>query len=379
LLDVKTGTALWAQQWDLPWTDIFTVQDAMATEVTRALALKLVPEEVASLRQHPTNVDAYDSYLRARALLLRRTTADSVRAAELLEEAVTRDPYSAAAHSSLAFAYISAPLFEGEPTPFVELGRRAARRALDLDRTMAEAHAVTARILVHFDWDVEGSRREAHRALELGPTDPFVLHCTALMAADQGRFAEALDLADRALAQDPASVMANRDKATVLYLARRYQDSVDQNLRTLELDRYDTTAYSFLGRAYEQMNRPQEAVEAYLTPAALREEYREMVTALRDAANRGGMKAFWKVRLEYLLKEPEANVFSIASAYARIGDGDNAIAWLERHYAARGAYMATLRPNPVWDGLRGDPRFEDLLRRVKPVASAEHVRTGAFP
>jgi TolB-like protein/DNA-binding winged helix-turn-helix (wHTH) protein/tetratricopeptide (TPR) repeat protein len=378
LLDVKTGTALWAQQWDLPWTDIFTVQDAMATDVTRALALKLVPEEVASLRQHPTNVDAYDSYLRARALLLRRTTADSVRAAELLEEAVARDPYSAAAHSSLAFAYISGPLFEGVPTSFVELGRRAARRALDLDPTMADAHAVTARILVHFDWDVEGSRREARRALELGPTDPFVLHCTALMAADQGHFAEALDLTDRALAQDPASVMANRDKANVLYLARRYEEAVDQSRRTLELDRYDTTAYFFLARSYEQMNRPQEAVEAYLTPATFREENRETVTALRDAASRGGMKGFWTLRLQHLLKEPDANVFSIAAAYARIGNRDNAIAYLEKHYAARGAYMATLRPNPVWDVLRGDPRFEDLLRRVKPVPLAG-LRKGAFP
>jgi tetratricopeptide (TPR) repeat protein len=173
--------------------------------------------------------------------------------------------------------------------------------------------------------------------------------------------------------------MANRDKVTVLYLARRYQDSVDQSLRTLELDQYDTTAHSFLGRAYEQLNRPQEAVDAYLKPAAFREDYREVETALRDAANRGGMKAFWTLRLQYLLRDPDNNVFSIASAYARIGDRDNAIAWLEKHYAARGAYMATLRPNPVWDVLRGDPRFEDLLRRVKPGAPNGHLRTGAFP
>ncbi len=379
LLDVQTGTALWAQQWDLPWTDIFSVQDAMATEVTRALALKLVPEDLASLRQHPTNVDAYDSYLRARALLLRRTTADSLRAAELLEEAVARDPYSAAAYSSLAFAYISAPLFEGAPTPAVELGRRAARRALDLDPTIAEAHAVNARIMIHFDWDVEASEREARRALELGPTDPFVLHCTSLMAADQGRFAEAFELVERALAQDPASVMANRDKVNVLYLARRYQEAIDQSLRTLELDRYDTSTYFFLARAYEQMNRTQEALDAYLRPAAMREENREMVAALRDAANRGGMKAFWTLRLQHFLKDPENNVISIASVYARIGDRDNAIAWLEKHYAARGGFMTTLRTNPVWDVLRGDPRFEDLLRRVKPVAPTGHLRTAPFP
>jgi TolB-like protein len=177
LLDTTTGTALWARQWDFPWTDILTVQDAMATEVTRVLALSVVPEEQVSLRTHPTNVAAYETYLRARYLLLRRTITDSRRAAELLEQAVTLDPDSAAAHASLAFAYVSVPLLEGSSTPFVELGRRAARRALDLDATIAEAHAVMARILVHFDWDADGSDRAARRALDLDPTNPFVLHC----------------------------------------------------------------------------------------------------------------------------------------------------------------------------------------------------------
>jgi tetratricopeptide (TPR) repeat protein len=211
----------------------------------------------------------------------------------------------------------------------------------------------------------------------LGPTNPFVLHCTSLMLADQGQFDDALSLADRALAQDPASVLANRDKAIVLLLARRYEESVEQSLRTLELDRYYVSAYFYLGRAYEQLNRPQEAVEAYLTPLAFREENREMVTALRDAASRVGLKAFWKVRLHYLLKEPEVRTFAVATAYARLGDHDNAIAWLEKLYGERSAFMVTLQANPVWDPLRGDPRFQDLLRRAKLVRLSLPVRTPA--
>lgn len=365
LIDVERGTAVWAQQWDLPWTDIFTVQDAMAAEVARALVVNLGAAGQASLGKHPTNVAAYENYLRARYLLLRRTVSDSRRAAELLEDAVARDPGSAAAHGSLAFAYISVPLLEGPSTPYVERGRRAANRALELDPTIAEAHAVLARIAVHFDWDTEARDRAARRALELNPDDPFVLHCYSLMLADDGRFDEALTLARRAVSLDPASVLANRDLAIILFLARRYEECAEQCRRTLELDPYSAAAYSFLGRANEQLNRPEEAVDAYVTPFTFAERHRDMVQALRSAAARDGLKGFWKRAVEYYLAEPEPRVAAIAAAYVRSGDHDSALMWLERLYAERGAWIRGLKVSPVWDPLRADPRFQDLLRRAR--------------
>ena len=365
LIDVATGTTMWAEQWDFPWTEIFSVQDAMATEVARTLALSLAAENNASVRKHPTNAAAYDPYLRARFLLRRRTVPDSKRAAELLEEAVRQDPDSAAAHASLAFAYISVPLLEGPTKPFVELARQAAERAIKLDSTLAEAHAVLARIFVHFDWDAEASDRASRRALELDPTNPFVLHCYSLMLADQGRFEEALALADRALAQDPASVLANRDKAIILYLARRFEPCVEQCRKTVELDPYASSAYTYLGRAYAQLGRPEEAVEAYLTPLTFSEKKREMVDALRSAAHRGGLKEFWRLRLQYLLKEPHVPLATVAAGYVQIGDHDTAMVWLERMYAERGGWITGLKVHPTWDPLRSDPRFQDLLRRAK--------------
>ena len=365
MIDVATGTTMWGQHWDFPWTDILGVQDAMATEVARALALSLAAEDNVSVRRHPTNAAAYEAYLRARYLLLRRTVSDSRRAAELLEEAVRRDPDSAAAHASLAFAYVSVPLLEGPTKPFVELARRAAERAVELDSTTAEAHAVLARISVHFDWDVEASDRASRRALALGPTDPFVLHCYSLMLADQGRFDDALALADRALAQDPASVLANRDKAIILYLARRFEPCVEQCRKTAELDPYLRSVYWFLGQAYGQLGRPEQAVEAYLTPLTFSEQNREMVDALRSAARREGLKGFWKQRLQYLLDQPHVPVASVAAAYVQAGDHDNAMVWLERLHGERGAWIRGLKVQPMWDPLRGDPRFQDLLRRAK--------------
>jgi TolB-like protein/DNA-binding winged helix-turn-helix (wHTH) protein/Flp pilus assembly protein TadD len=367
LLDVATGSTLWAQQWDLPWSDIFTVQDALATHVSRALAVRLGGE--GSPLRHPTNAEAYERFLRARYLLHRRTIADSKRAAELLEEAIELDPNSAAAHASVGFAYISVPLLEGPTKPFVELGRQAARRALDLDPTIAEAHAVLGRIMLHFDWDVEAGHREMRRAVELEPTNPFVLHCYARVLADDGRFEEAIALADRALAQDPTSVLATRDEALILFLAGRYEDCVEMCRRTLELDPYAPQVHYTLGRAYEELDRPREAVEAYITPLTFSEKNRGSVAALRAGAAQGGIKGFWEQRLQELLKEPEVRAYSVASAYMRLGDGDRALQWLEKHYAERGAWIRGLKVQPQWDPLRADPRFQDLLRRANMTAA----------
>ena len=364
LLDVARGTTLWAQQWDVPWSDIFTVQDVLAMEVSRALAVRLVSNGRTPVPKHPTNAAAYERFLRARYLLLRRTIADSKRAANLLEEATALDANSATAYASLGFAYISVPLLEGPTKPFVELGRQAARRALELDPAVAEAHAVLGRILLHFDWDREGGHREMRRAFELDSTDPFVLHCYSRVLADDGRFAEALGLADRALAQDPTSVLANRDKAVILYLARRYEECVDLCQRTLELDRYSPLVHNYLGQANERLGRSQQAVEAYVAPLTFSEHNRDMVAALRAASARGGIKGFWETRLQYLLNEPEIRAYSVASAYMRLGDHTRALAWLEKLHAERGAWIRGLKVQPQWDPLRADARFQDLMRRA---------------
>jgi tetratricopeptide (TPR) repeat protein len=202
------------------------------------------------------------------------------------------------------------------------------------------------------------------RALALDPTDPFVLHCYSLVLAQEGRFEEAITLAERARAQDPASVLANRDKAIVLFLARRYDECVEQCRRTLELDPHAPFAQFYLGRSYERLGRDREAIEAYIAPLALSEKYRASLPALRTAAARGDLKAFWKLRLQLLLAEPEISIYSVATAYAELGDYDRALEWLEKLYQARGGRIRFLRASPEWDPLRSDSRFQDLLRRA---------------
>jgi TolB-like protein/DNA-binding winged helix-turn-helix (wHTH) protein len=364
LLDVETGTPHWARQWDLPWTDVFAVQDAMATEVAQALALTLAAEERSLAPKPPTNTAAYESFLRARYLITRRTLADSQRAAELLEEAAALDPGSAPAQAALADAYLAVPWLGGPVEPSVSRARQAARRALELDPTVPEAHAVLGSITAQFDWDPAGAEPELKRALGLEPDNPVVLRTYSAFLWQEGRFEEALALNRRELALDPTSVFANRNKAIILYYARRYDECVEQCRQTLELDRYFLTVYDWLGRAYENMGRHPEAMEAFLTPRTFFEKLRPEVASLRAAAEQGGFRAYWKLWLELERHRPDPHNDARALAHLRLGDRGQALALLEQLAQERAPWIRTLGVEPLWDPLRAEPRFQALLRRV---------------
>ena len=305
LLDVNTGTTRWAQQWDIPWTDVFTMEDAMATEVTRALAPALDAGERVPAPKPPTNAAAYDRYLRGRYLVTRRTLADSQRAAELLEEAVALDPQSAAAQAVLADAYVAVTWLGGPIEPFIERSRQAALRALELDPNEAGAHATLGILLALFDWDSASGERELQRALELGPHEPTVLRFNSVFLWHEGRFEEASALNARELALDPTSVFASRNKAIILYYQRRYDDCIAQSLKTLELDRFFESAYWWLGACYEQLGREREAVDAYIMPLTFGEEHQKEAAALRAAASQGGLRGYWRCRLDQAGRRPE--------------------------------------------------------------------------
>ena len=370
LLDVRTATARWARQWDLPWTDVFTVQDAMATEVAHDLALTLAPGRAASSEKEPASADAYERYLRARYLVTQRTPDDSRRAAELLEEVIAADPDFAPAHAVLADAYLSIPWLGAAPEPYVSRARQAALRSLELDPSGAEAHATLGNLLAHFDWDSAGGERELKQAAELGPDDPAVLRLYSLFLWHEGRFDEALALNGRELALDPTSVFANRNRAIILYYARRYPEAVAQSLKTVELDRYFATAYDWLGKSYEQLGRDEEAVEAFLTPLTFSEEGHKDVAALRAAAARGGLAAFWRTWLDLQRSKPDPHNGARALAWLKLGERERALASLEQLSEQGGPWIRTIKVEPQWDPVRADPRFQALLRKARLVGAS---------
>ncbi len=369
LIDVEEGTSLWAGRWDVAWTDIFTVQDTIATEVSGALAIRLGANEQERLRRHPTNLAAYDAYLRARSLMVRLTPNDSRRAIEKLEEAVRLDPKSSRAYATLAFAYIMVGITDGPPESYATLARAAAQRARELDPTSGEAWGGLGRILYHFDWNAQGGLDNVRRALELEPNNPFVLHCASRLIAESGHTLEALALSERALALDPTSPLANRDTTTDLMLARRYDEAVEQAQKALELDPFDELVYRSLASSHERLGREREAVDAYIKPLTFSEEHREHVDRLRAAADRGGLRGFYEQQLAMLLEpDPIAHSAEIARIYVKLGDTSRALEQLEALYADRWPWILSLKHHPDWDPLRTHPRFERLMARLD-----EHV------
>jgi DNA-binding winged helix-turn-helix (wHTH) protein/TolB-like protein/tetratricopeptide (TPR) repeat protein len=367
LLDVRTGTSRWARQWDLPWTDVFTVQDAMAAEVARELALTLVPSQGPRYTTHP---DAYDRYLRARHLVNQRTTQTSLRAAELLEEAVKIDPGFAPAYAVMADAYLAIPWLGGAREPHLSKARQAVRQAIELDPGDAAAHTTLGTIEAQFDWDPVAGERELKRGLELGPDVPTVMRYYAIFLWHEGRFDEALALNDRELALDPTSPFANRNRAMILYYARRYDDCVAQAQKTVELNRYFVTTYGWLGRAYEQLGREREAIDAYVQPFTFQDGRADDAASLRAAGAAGGMRAFWKRWLEIEERQPQyAHTDVPALAWMQMGDRQRALEELEKVVEERSPWARAIGVEPQWDPLRGEPRFQALLRKVGLVRS----------
>jgi DNA-binding winged helix-turn-helix (wHTH) protein/TolB-like protein/Flp pilus assembly protein TadD len=364
LLDISTGTTRWAKEWNIPWTDVFTVEDAIATEVTRVLAPALDARQRVPDPKPPTNAAAYDRYLRGRHLVTRRTRADSQRAAELLEEAVALDPHSAAAQAVLADAYVAITWLSGSMGPLVERAREAALRSLELDPNEATAHATLGILLALFDWDTVSGERELLRALELGPEVPAVLRFNAVFLWHEGRLEEASAMNERELALDPTSVFANRNKAIILYYSRRYEGCITQSLKALELDRYFASVYGWLGACYEQLGREREAVDAYIAPLTFGDEHQKEATALRAAAAKGGLRGYWRYQLEQVGRKPEAYTDRQAIAALEVGDRDQAIAALERLCEQRSPWVRIIKIDPRWDPLRADPRFQALLQKT---------------
>ena len=380
LIDVDEGTSLWSGRWDFAWTDIFSVQDAIATEVTRALAVRLGADERNRLHRHPTNLAAYEAYLRARSLMLRLTADDSRLAIEKLEEAVALDPRSSHAQATLAFAYIMAAILEGPREPNATLARRAAERARELDAGSGEAYAALGRILFHFDWNTEGALEHMRKALELEPANPFVLHCASRLFADLGQTRDALALVERALALDPASALANRDKLVNLMLARRYDEAIGQAHKALELSPYDAMVYHFLGRSYEQLGRERDAIDAYIKPLTFSEEHRERVARLRAAAERGGLRGYYEEALAVLLEGgSRAHAGRIARIHLKLGDTARALEWLDRLQAERWPWMPALTHDPEWDVVRDHPRFQRLMALVEQQAARGTARLEPSP
>jgi tetratricopeptide (TPR) repeat protein len=367
LVDVARGTQLWGEQYNRQMADVFSIQE----EISRAIADKLRPrltgdEEKRLTRRHTENTQAYQLYLKGRYHWNKRTQEGFRKGFEYFQQALEKDPNYALAYVGLADSYAlgAVPLPRKESIP---RAKAAAMKALEIDDTLSEAHTSLAYAKHRFDWDWTGAEREFQRAIELNPNYATAHQWYAFYLSTMGRHEEAITQIQRAQEVDPLSLIMNTAMGRILHFARRYDQAIEQYRKTLEMDPNFAPGHLDLGATYDAMGMHDEAIAEYLEGNTLRGRNQEELAALEEAYSASGKRGYWQKQLDLLkekAKRQYVSPFSIALAYIQLGEKDQAFAWLEKTYEERGGVLTFLRAETVFDPLRGDPRFQDLVRRV---------------
>lgn len=368
LVDVQDSNQIWGNQYNRKLSDILKVQDEITTHVTEKLRLPLTGEEQRRLaRRSRGNPEAYRLYLEGRYYADRLTQEGFEKAIESINQAIALDPNYALAYDGLARAYFQTIDLFLPPREAVPKCKAALKRALELDDTLAEAHAGLASIHWQYDWDWVAAEKEFKRALELNPQLATAHGDYGFYLAIVGRFDESIAEESRAQELDPLDATAGMLMTVSLYFARRYDQAAERGRRTIQMDPNFWLAHTTLGRAYEQRGQLPDAIAEYQKARQIDNMIAEILMDLGRAYGVAGRRAEAEAVLAELRERSKNSYvapFHIAMVYIGLGDKDQAFAWLEKAYEARSWYLTWLKVAPELDSLRSDPRFADLMRRV---------------
>src|SRR5580700_672664 len=369
LIQVRDQTHLWADSYERDSHDTLALEivvaNAIAGQVERTLSS---PRPLARrANAHPIDPDAYDLYLKGRYYWNQRTQAGFSKGIEAFKQAIEKDPNYAQAYAGLADSYILLGPNDVLPAKRVyPLAEAAALKALQLDDGLADAHASLGFVMLLYDWNPAQAENEFRRAIELDANYPTAHHWYAYDLAAMKRSTEAVTEIRRALELDPLSSIINTDAGQILLLARRPDEAIAQCQKAIGLDPEFGQAYWYLGLLLEQKGAFDQAFDDLLKAPPVPSDPAQAST-IRAAYRASGMKGYWRERLLILKRESEKQYispWSFAVSYARMGDRDRALEYLEKAFDERYPSMVFVQIEPVFDGLRSDRRFADLLRRV---------------
>ncbi len=359
---------LWAESYERDLSDILALQGEVAQAIAREIKVAVTPAEETRLAgAHPVNPEAYQAYLKGRYNMEKWSVDARKTATRYFQQAIEIDPDYALAYAGLAEAY---NLQAGAAIPREEAiprARAAAKRALEIDDTLGEAHASLAIIRVLRDWDWVGAEQEFKRALELNPNDPNAHHWYMHYLIWMGRTRDSLDTSQRALELDPLSPTMNSQLGEYYVFTRQYDRAIAQFRKTQTMDPNFFPMYRFFGRAYLGKGMYREAIAVLQDAVTLSGGDPDRVADLGYAyAVAGKRREALKVLDELKERSKHMNVppFSIAVVYAGLGDEDQALEWLGKAHQERSWWMVTLNEFHAFDNLRSDSRFQELVRRM---------------
>jgi eukaryotic-like serine/threonine-protein kinase len=370
LVDVASDRSVWARSYERGLTDILALQSEVAHAIADEIRVQVTPDERARLRSKGTvNPAAHVAYLQG-SFLWNRFTAESVKEAiQRFQEALAIDQNYAAAYAGLADSYVMlANHHIVPPREGYSLGRKAAKQGLSLDESLAELHTSLGWIHRLFDWDWPAAERESLRAVQLNPGYAFGHSRYALLLSGMGRHEEAIAEAERAHELDPLNLLTHTVVGDTLFYARRFERSLAPYRKCLELDPTFAAAHTDLARSLEHVGRADEAIEEFVRGTTGPDGLPRPSSGLAILYARSGRLEDARATMEAvqaLSQKQFVSPYGIASYYAVIGDNNRALDWLEKAYAERDGTLVWLKVHPRLDGLRGEPRFRDLLARLR--------------
>jgi TolB-like protein/Tfp pilus assembly protein PilF len=370
LIDARDSRHIWGQQYDRKLAEMVALREEIPREMASALRVRLTGAEERRLtKSYTANPEAYQDYLKGRYWLNKSTEEGFNKGIEYLQQAIARDPTYALAYSGLADCYSSLADFGLVPAKEGYLrAKDAALKAVELDDTLAEAHGSLALIKSSYDWDWSGAEKEIRRAIELNPSyaDAHRLHAEVLWQT--GRLNEAIAESKGNLELDPISLGNNVDLGVEYFLARQYDQAIAQERKVLELDPNYIDAYYFRGMAYVKKSMYKEGMAEFEKGVAISPVDTEALTGLGYGyAVTGRTVEAHRIldKLNELSKHEYISPVWRAKIYAGLEDKDKAFEWLEKAFEDRSIVsVGYIKTNPMFDPLRSDPRFADLLRRT---------------
>jgi len=368
LVNVSDGTQLWGEQYNRKMSDLVTVQQEIAREISERLRLKLTGAQQRQLAKGSTeNTEAYQHYLKGRYHQNRASEEGYKKSIDYYQQAIAIDPNYAQAYAGIADAYSLAADWYLSDREAYEKAKAAATRALEIDDTLAESHVSMAIVGLFYDWNWAEAEKEYKRALELKPNyaDAHIQYCFYLWAIRR-QYPEAIAEAKQAVQLDPLSLPANGALADALTLARQYDQAIEQLRKTLELDPNVWFTHHQLGVVYEYKGQLPEEIAEFQKAMQLDNNPMILAKLARAYALSGKRGEAQKLidQLKDLSRQRYVSSGAVAEIYAALGERDQTFELLEKGYDERAVEMLFLKNDPIWDGFRSDPRFQDLLRRV---------------
>ena len=369
LIEAATDKHLWAESYQGDLRDVLALQSDVAQAIADEIRIALTARERASLSgAGPVNPQAYEAYLKGRFYWNKRSSAGLLKGIEYFNEAIQQDPNNALAYAGLADSY-SQLAYRGHSAPSEAYPRATAtaKKALEINSDLAEAHAAMGFIRFNYDWDWPGAEREFRLALKLNPSYAEAHHWYSHYLIDTGRVEESLAESKRALEFDPLSLIVNTHLGVHYLFARQCDLAVEQLKKTVEMDPSFYSAHLKLGQAYQCKGAYRESVAELQQAKSLSGDVTETVAALAVTYARSGNKdeaVKLMGELKRMSQRTYVSPYDIATIYTALGDKNQALAWLEKAYQQRANGLVELKVEPAFDPLRSDPRYHDLLRRV---------------